>query len=121
MWAFTKMHGAGNDFVVLDGVRQTIEMTPVRARALAHRQFGIGCDQILLVSASTHPDAFAAKKMASKHHLPAWLLLQLQGLPQQPCLAWWRLDLQLLTRTETLNIHDTSCIYNHLQILTPKI
>ena len=43
------MHGAGNDFVVLDGVRSPIEMTPQRELALAHRQFGIGCDQILLV------------------------------------------------------------------------
>ncbi|HEX7750535.1 MAG TPA: diaminopimelate epimerase, partial [Bordetella sp.] len=47
----------GNDFVVLDGVRQTIEMTPERARALADRHFGIGADQILLVEPATHPDA----------------------------------------------------------------
>jgi len=51
------MHGAGNDFVVLDGVRQPIEMTAERARALAHRQFGIGCDQILLVEHPSHPEA----------------------------------------------------------------
>lgn len=57
IWNFTKMHGAGNDFVVLDGVRQPIEMTAERARALAHRQFGIGCDQILLVEHPSHPEA----------------------------------------------------------------
>ncbi|NYT82686.1 diaminopimelate epimerase [Alcaligenaceae bacterium] len=57
IWNFVKMHGAGNDFVVLDGVRQAIEMTPERARALAHRQFGIGADQILLVEAPHHPEA----------------------------------------------------------------
>lgn len=51
------MHGAGNDFVVLDGVRSPIEMTAQRARALAHRQFGIGCDQILLVDNPSHPEA----------------------------------------------------------------
>ena len=56
-WNFTKMHGAGNDFVVLDGVRQTIEMTPERARALGDRHFGIGADQILLVERATRPDA----------------------------------------------------------------
>ena len=56
-WNFTKMHGAGNDFVVLDGVRQSLEMTPERARALAHRQFGVGCDQILLVDTPLHPEA----------------------------------------------------------------
>lgn len=57
IWNFTKMHGAGNDFVVLDGVRSSIEMTPERARAIAHRQFGIGCDQILLVDTPSHPEA----------------------------------------------------------------
>lgn len=57
IWNFTKMHGAGNDFVMLDGVRQAIVMTPERARALAHRQFGVGCDQILLVDTPLHPEA----------------------------------------------------------------
>ena len=56
-WNFTKMQGAGNDFVVLDGVRQRIDMTPERARALADRHFGIGADQILLVESPLHPDA----------------------------------------------------------------
>lgn len=57
IWQFSKMHGTGNDFIVLDGVRQSIEMTPERARALAHRQFGIGADQILLVENPSHPMA----------------------------------------------------------------
>ncbi|MBV4398320.1 diaminopimelate epimerase [Advenella alkanexedens] len=57
IWQFTKMHGAGNDFIVLDGVSQPIEMTPERARALAHRQLGIGADQILLVETPSHPEA----------------------------------------------------------------
>ena len=55
IWNFTKMHGAGNDFVVLDGVRQTIVMTPARARALGDRHFGVGADQILLVEPATVP------------------------------------------------------------------
>lgn len=54
---FTKMHGAGNDFVVLDGVSQTIELTPQRVRALAHRQLGVGADQVLLVEPASRPDA----------------------------------------------------------------
>ena len=54
---FTKMHGAGNDFVVLDGVRQPIELTPAQLRQLADRHFGIGCDQILLVEKAQHPAA----------------------------------------------------------------
>ena len=43
------MQGAGNDFVVLDGVSQRIELTPAQYRRLADRHFGVGCDQILLV------------------------------------------------------------------------
>jgi diaminopimelate epimerase len=46
---FTKMQGAGNDFVVLDGVSQRLALTPAQLRRLADRHFGIGCDQILLV------------------------------------------------------------------------
>jgi diaminopimelate epimerase len=46
---FTKMHGLGNDFVVLDAVRNSFLPTPAQARFLADRHFGIGCDQILVV------------------------------------------------------------------------
>jgi diaminopimelate epimerase len=46
---FTKMHGLGNDFVVLDAVTQDIDLTPGQARFLADRHFGVGCDQILVV------------------------------------------------------------------------
>ena len=53
---FTKMHGAGNDFVVLDGVRQPLHLTPEQLRFLADRHFGVGCDQILLVEKSLNPD-----------------------------------------------------------------
>lgn len=53
---FTKMQGAGNDFVVLDGVRQNIALTAPQRRALADRQFGIGADQILLVEPPDGPD-----------------------------------------------------------------
>jgi len=46
---FTKMHGLGNDFIVIDGIRQTVQLTPAQVRTLADRHFGVGCDQILLV------------------------------------------------------------------------
>ncbi|MEY6433702.1 diaminopimelate epimerase [Thioalkalicoccus limnaeus] len=49
MIRFTKMHGLGNDFVVLDGLRQTLEPSPEWIRMLADRHFGIGCDQVLIV------------------------------------------------------------------------
>ncbi|HPP47443.1 MAG TPA: diaminopimelate epimerase [Accumulibacter sp.] len=52
---FVKMHGLGNDFVVLDGVRQSVVLTPPQLRRLADRHFGIGCDQILLVEPASQP------------------------------------------------------------------
>lgn len=54
---FTKMHGAGNDFVMLDGVRQRIRLAPEQLRLLADRHFGVGCDQVLLVETAQHPEA----------------------------------------------------------------
>ena len=52
---FTKMHGLGNDFVVLDAIRQDFVPTPAQARFLADRHFGVGCDQILVVERSATP------------------------------------------------------------------
>ena len=52
---FAKMHGQGNDFVVIDGVRQAVALSPERVRAIADRHFGIGCDQLLLVERPASP------------------------------------------------------------------
>jgi diaminopimelate epimerase len=57
MLKFTKMQGAGNDFVVLDGVSRSVELTPPLARRIADRHFGVGCDQVLLVEKSRRNDA----------------------------------------------------------------
>ncbi|OHX10676.1 diaminopimelate epimerase [Chromobacterium sphagni] len=46
---FSKMHGLGNDFMVIDGVRQQVALSPERIRQLGDRQLGIGFDQLLLV------------------------------------------------------------------------
>ncbi|RRQ21883.1 diaminopimelate epimerase [Thiohalobacter thiocyanaticus] len=46
---FTKMHGLGNDFVVIDAVNQSVALSPDQVRWLADRHRGIGCDQLLLV------------------------------------------------------------------------
>jgi diaminopimelate epimerase len=46
---FTKMHGLGNDFVVIDAISQTISLTAEQIRFIANRHFGVGCDQLLLV------------------------------------------------------------------------
>ena len=55
---FTKMHGAGNDFIVLNGIDQDLStITKEEWRQLAHRQFGIGADQILLIEKAIRPDA----------------------------------------------------------------
>ena len=54
---FTKMHGAGNDFVMLDGVRQHIELGREQLRLLADRHFGVGCDQILIVEPAENKEA----------------------------------------------------------------
>lgn len=54
---FTKMQGAGNDFVVLNAIHQAFVPQPAQARLIADRHFGIGCDQILVVEKATRPDA----------------------------------------------------------------
>lgn len=50
---FTKMQGAGNDFVVLDGYTQSLDLSAEQVRALANRHFGVGADQLLLVEKPT--------------------------------------------------------------------
>ena len=50
---FTKMHGAGNDFVVIDAINQSVNFTADQWRQIADRRFGIGADQILVVERPT--------------------------------------------------------------------
>lgn len=52
---FTKMHGAGNDFVVLDATRAPLDLTEAQLRHLGDRHFGVGADQILLVERTATP------------------------------------------------------------------
>jgi diaminopimelate epimerase len=54
---FTKMHGAGNDFVMIDSISQRIKLRPQDIRRIADRRLGIGCDQLLLVEPPGSPDA----------------------------------------------------------------
>jgi diaminopimelate epimerase len=49
MLKFTKMHGLGNDFIVIDAINQQVDLNTKQIQFLADRQFGIGCDQLLLV------------------------------------------------------------------------
>jgi diaminopimelate epimerase len=53
---FTKMHGAGNDFIVIDAINQHVDLTADQWRKLADRRFGIGADQILVVERAPHAD-----------------------------------------------------------------
>lgn len=53
---FHKMHGLGNDFVVLDAREEPLDMDGARARAIADRKTGIGCDQLILLEPSTSAD-----------------------------------------------------------------
>lgn len=53
---FTKMHGLGNDFVVIDAISQGVTITSELAQKLGDRRFGVGCDQILVVEPPSHPD-----------------------------------------------------------------
>ena len=53
---FTKMQGAGNDFVVVDGYSATISLTAAQIKKIANRNFGVGCDQLLIVEKTTLPN-----------------------------------------------------------------
>jgi diaminopimelate epimerase len=53
---FTKMHGAGNDFVMIDLISQRYTLRPRDVRKLADRRFGVGCDQVLVVEPPRQPD-----------------------------------------------------------------
>lgn len=56
MGSFRKMHGLGNDFVVIDARETPLDVTPGRARAIADRHTGIGCDQLILIGRSERAD-----------------------------------------------------------------
>lgn len=56
MSSFAKMHGLGNDFVVIDARESPVEMPPARVRAIADRHTGIGCDQLIVVGLSDKAD-----------------------------------------------------------------
>lgn len=53
---FTKMQGAGNDFVVIDAVNKPVTLSSLQIQHIANRHFGVGCDQLLFVEATTTPN-----------------------------------------------------------------
>lgn len=54
---FTKMHGIGNDFIILDQLKDQYNLDARKIKALSHRQFGIGFDQLLIIESSSNPKA----------------------------------------------------------------
>lgn len=54
---FSKMHGLGNDFIVINAIEQTVALTTSQIRFLADRRFGVGCDQLLLVEKAQSAEA----------------------------------------------------------------
>ncbi len=61
--AFRKMHGLGNDFVVLDGRAQSLAMAPAVIRAIADRHTGVGCDQLIVIESATQAAANAVMRI----------------------------------------------------------
>lgn len=57
MLKFSKMHGLGNDFIVIDAIEQAVNLSPEQIRFLADRRFGVGCDQVLLVEPAHSAEA----------------------------------------------------------------
>ena len=57
MLKFSKMHGLGNDFIVIDAIHQSVQLTSAQLQFLASRRFGVGCDQVLLVEAPQSANA----------------------------------------------------------------
>ena len=54
---FTKMHGLGNDFIVVDDLDESLDLAPEAVAWFCHRNFGVGADGLILVRPSTSPDA----------------------------------------------------------------
>ena len=63
---FSKMHGLGNDIVVIDAISQTVNLSPEQVRFIADRRFGVGCDQLLLVES---PDQDTADRVDFKYRI----------------------------------------------------
>ncbi|MEW8429761.1 MAG: diaminopimelate epimerase, partial [gamma proteobacterium symbiont of Ctena orbiculata] len=53
---FTKMQGLGNDFVVIDAISQSVDLSTATVTKLADRHFGVGCDQVLLIESPRSDD-----------------------------------------------------------------
>ncbi|MBI3445592.1 MAG: diaminopimelate epimerase, partial [Magnetospirillum sp.] len=89
-WPFLKMHGLGNDFVVLDARSRALDLTPERVRAIAARGTGVGCDQLVVMAPPTggladatmliyNADGSEVAACGNASRCVAWLLMQETG------------------------------------------
>ena len=114
---FTKMHGAGNDFVVLDRRGDPAPLDPERCRAMADRHTGIGCDQILTIEPPRSADAAASYRIWNADGssaqqcgngarcVAAWVLRDSVTLDPERCLAD-RFELDSPTGTHAVQVLD---------------
>ncbi len=101
---FTKMQGAGNDFIVINTITQVIHFTENTLRRLAHRGVGVGCDQILLVEPPLLPDADFFMRIYNANGKPAG-----QCLNGARCFARFVLEEGLTNKTQ-LRLQTTDTI-----------
>ena len=102
MIRFSKMHGAGNDFVVIDAIGQAIDVEQVDWRQVADRHFGVGADQVLVVERPQDPsndfryrifnaDGAEVEQCGNALRCVGWLLLLIAGCARSdgtPELVW---------------------------------
>ncbi|CUW38215.1 Diaminopimelate epimerase [Magnetospirillum sp. XM-1] len=90
-WPFLKMHGLGNDFVVLDARARAFDLTPARVRAIASRGTGVGCDQLVVLAPPSgntadatmliyNADGSEVAACGNASRCVAWLLMKETGL-----------------------------------------
>lgn len=88
--SFVKMHGLGNDFVILDARASALALTPAAVRAIADRRRGIGCDQLIVIEATRgstsdawmtiyNPDGSESGACGNATRCVAWLLMGQNG------------------------------------------
>ncbi|MGE4280875.1 MAG: diaminopimelate epimerase, partial [Magnetospirillum sp.] len=88
--SFRKMHGLGNDFVVLDARAHPLALTPAMTRAIADRRTGIGCDQLVVIEPARsglsdawmslwNADGSQTSACGNATRCVAWLLMEQAG------------------------------------------
>ena len=87
---FVKMHGLGNDFVILDARPRPLDLSPEAIRVIADRRRGVGCDQVIVVEPARNavsdawmsiynPDGSEAGACGNATRCVAWLLMREKG------------------------------------------